>query len=75
MDQEMTSEEILRLANENGTVKNGKWCFTNGQLLNFVDDILNYYSTIETKVLKDMFDERDKELLRLQRKLEDLLGK
>lgn len=75
MDQEMTSEEILRLANENGTFKNGKWCFTNGQLLNFVDDILNYYSTIETKVLKDMFDERDKELLRLQRKLEDLLGK
>ena len=71
----MTSEEILRLANENGTFKNGKWCFTNGQLLNFVDDILNYYSTIETKVLKDMFDERDKELLRLQRKLEDLLGK
>lgn len=71
----MTSEEILRLANENGTFKNGKWCFTNGQLLNFVDDILNYYSTIETKVLKDMFDERDKELLRLQRKLEDLKGK
>lgn len=75
MDQEMTSEEILRIADENGTVKNGKWCFAHLQLLNFVDDILNYYSTIETKVLKDMFDERDKELLRLQRKLEDLLGK
>jgi hypothetical protein len=69
------SSEILKMAADNGKYVNGVWQFTPKELVSFVDDIINNYSAFETKILQDMFKERDEEILRLQRSVELLIAK
>jgi hypothetical protein len=69
----MLNNILTKIASEYGTFKNNKWCFSQTQLRLLIDEIINVHVEFETKVLQDMFRERDEEIIRLQKKIEKLI--
>lgn len=73
----MDSFQIVKLANKfaKSSKKNGLWSFTHLQLLDFADTIMRNTVQLDTEIMKDMFHERDEQIIALQKEIEKLKEK
>ena len=72
----MDSFRIIKLANKIAkSSKNGVWCFAHLQLLDFADAIMKDVAQLDTDIMKDMFHERDEEIVALREEIEELKKK
>ena len=69
----MNSFQIVKLANKIAkSSKTGLWCFAHLQLLDFADAIMKDTAQLDTEIMKDMFHERDQEIVALREEIEEL---
>ena len=70
----MNSFQIVKLANKfaKSSKKNDLWCFTHLQLLDFADAIMRDTVQLDTEIMKDVFHERDQEIVALREEIEEL---
>lgn len=73
----MDSFQIVKLANKfaKSSKKNDLWCFTHLQLLDFADAIMRDTVQLDTEIMKDVFHERDEQIIALQKEIEKLKEK
>lgn len=73
----MDSFQIVKLANKfaKSSKKNDLWSFTHLQLLDFADTIMRDTVQLDTEIMKDVFHERDEQIIALQKEIEKLKEK